>query len=194
MGRGCDWCVQSPSFLPAHRARQVDHFQAAMAALDADPSGLSARVSALGQRRPPRAVNEGLAALNDLPRKCYSDWRIPLQPVVLPAATTPSGAGAAAAAAAAGNATGAGGGGDDGGWRYVETESEGGREIQKRGWVVRRVGARALLRVNTAWGGEGIDNGAAVTVGIGWGLAHESSSSVLCPLSLASAAAAVVEE
>ena len=47
-----------------------------MSALDADPGGLSARISELGKRRPPQPVNPNLA--QKLPHKCYTDYLIPL--------------------------------------------------------------------------------------------------------------------
>lgn len=108
-------------------------------------------------------MNAGLAALGH-PHKCYNDWHIPLAPL------PPAGGAEAGVAAAEGAGAGAGDRERDaggGGWRYVEVEREGGREIRKRGWLATAAGARARVRVNTAWGGLGIDPAALVEVSLG---------------------------
>lgn len=127
--------------------------------MDAAPQGLSARVSALGKRRPPSPVNANLAM--DLPHKCFQDWQIPILPVPSPAA------GAAAAAAAGANASAAD---ETGEWHFVKVEHDSsGREIQKRGWIATRPGAKGTLHMSTAWNGEGIDGDALVGVTLGCG-------------------------
>lgn len=144
----------------------VDHFERAMAALDADPGGVSARVSALGRRRPPRPVNANLA--EDLPHKCYVDWLIPLQPVdplekVLSAREMEEASWAVEAGGPVPEVK------ETGEWHFVTVEfaDEGDREIRKRGWLVSRVGARATVHINTEFHGEGIDTQVPVGVTIG---------------------------
>lgn len=120
-----------------------------MSALDADPGGLSARVSELGKRRPPKPVNPSLA--QNLPHKCYMDYLIPI---------VPAGGGDAANSSEAG-----------GDWHFVKKEIDSaGREINKRGWIVTRPGAKATVHLNTAFHGEGIDETALVGITFGCGV------------------------
>lgn len=139
----------------------MDHFSRAMSALDTDPGGLSARVSKLGKRRPPKPVNPNLAL--DLPHKCYMDYLIPVVPV--------GASGAAGAPAAADEEVAYANATAPVDWHFVKMEIDTtGREIYKRGWIATRPGAKATVHLNTAFHGEGINASALVTITIGCGL------------------------